>query len=366
MPRVRIGVIGLGLAGQVMHLPYLRELGDRFEIAALADLSPGLLSALGERYGVTQHYTDWRQMLEKAHLDAVLVATSGSHAAPAIAAARSGLHVLVEKPLSFTPREADEMLAAAEQARVTLMVGYMKRYDPGYLHAQELLANLRERITYVQINTLHPPIEMYLAHHTILRFDDVPPEQIVSLQVDCQRLVDEALGTPHHPWLDQAFPERILGSMVHDLNALRGLLGEPEAVCFSELWDRGRCITTILRYPGDVRCQYSWTFLPGLRHYDERLSFYGDGARLHLEFPSPFLLNAPTLVLTEGMEGNVAWEKRSLVSYAEAFKEELVHFHECIANGRRPRTDGEDGRRDVLLARDIALAWQPRNGSESA
>lgn len=363
MPRVRVGVIGLGLAGQVMHLPYLRELSDRFEIAALCDLSPGLLSALGERYGVAQRFTDWRQMLAEAKLDALIVTTTGSHAAPAIAAARAGLHVLVEKPLCFTPREADEMVAAAERADRTLMVAYMKRYDPGYLHAQELMAGLRERISYVQINTLHPPIQMYLAHHTILRFDDLPGTAASSLQAESQRLVDEALGQPHHPWLDEAYPERILGSMVHDLNALRGLFGEPEEVCFSELWDDGRCITTILRYPRDVRCQYSWTFLPGLRHYDETISFYGDGVRLHLKFPSPFLLNEPTLVVSEGMDGHVAWEKASLVSYTEAFKEELVHFHECITNGTHPRTDGEDGKRDVVLARDLALAWHGSTGS---
>ena len=356
--RVRVGVIGLGIAGQVMHLTYLRELNDRFEVTALCDLSPGLLAALGEEYGVSRRYTDWRQMLSEAPLDAVLVLTTGSHAPQAIAAARAGKHVFVEKPMCFTPREADEMIAAADQAGVVLMVGYMKRYDPGYLHARQLMADLRPRITYVQVNTLHPPIQMHLTHHKILRFDDVPASTLEPLQAESRALVDEALGIPHHPWLDRAYPDFILGSMVHDVNALRGLFGEPEAVLYTDLWDGGDCITTILRYPGDVRCQYSWTFLRDLRHYDETLSFYGDGARLHVKFPSPFLRNEPMLVVTEGMDDGVAWEKTALVSYEEAFKEELIHFHDCIVNGRRPRTDGQDGKRDVVLLHDLTLAWQ--------
>ena len=49
-----------------------------------------------------------------------------------IAALERGLHVLVEKPLAYTLRETDEVIAAAERAGKTLMVGMMKQYDPGY------------------------------------------------------------------------------------------------------------------------------------------------------------------------------------------------------------------------------------------
>src|SRR5207247_234525 len=71
-------------------------------------------------------------------VDAVLVLTAGSHAEPAIAAARAGKHVFVEKPMCYTAREADEMIAAATASGVTLMVGYMKAYDPTYLTARDL------------------------------------------------------------------------------------------------------------------------------------------------------------------------------------------------------------------------------------
>jgi predicted dehydrogenase len=254
------------------------------------------------------------------------------------------------------------MIATAEAAGVTLMVGYMKRYDPAYLYAQRLMPAMRDRVTYVQINTLHPPIQVHLTHHRIQQFNDVPVAAIAQVRAESQALIDEALGADHHPWLNRAFPDFILGSMVHDLNALRGLFGEPAEVLYTDFWDGGDCITTILRYDPDVRVQYSWTFLRDVRHYDETLSFYGTGARLHVKFPSPFLMNEPTLIVTEGMEDDVAWERTATASYEEAFKEELRHFYDCITTGQRPRTDGLDGRRDVELLRDITIAWRGARG----
>src|SRR5262245_45728825 len=114
-----------------MHLHYLTELADRFEIAAVADLAAGSARACAQRYGIPAVFTDWREMIRHP-LDAVLVLTSGSHAPIAVAAARARLHVFVEKPMCFSVAEGREMVAAAQRAGVTLMVGYPKRYDPAF------------------------------------------------------------------------------------------------------------------------------------------------------------------------------------------------------------------------------------------
>jgi len=56
MKRLRVGVIGSGLIAQVMHLHYLRELSDRFEIAAICDLSETTRNAVGDEYGVSKRF----------------------------------------------------------------------------------------------------------------------------------------------------------------------------------------------------------------------------------------------------------------------------------------------------------------------
>ena len=76
--RLRVGVIGCGLVAQVMHLPHLRELDDRFEVAAVCDLAPGALEFAGAMFPSARRHTAWEELL--GDVDAVLVLTAGSHA----------------------------------------------------------------------------------------------------------------------------------------------------------------------------------------------------------------------------------------------------------------------------------------------
>src|SRR6516164_712102 len=133
MRRLRIGVVGCGAIAQIQHLPHLRELSDEFEIAGLCDLSPRLLAVLGDEYGVPseRQFLDYHDLVH-SDVEAVIVCPSGSHAAPSIAAAEAGKHVLVEKPMCTTVGEAEAMVAAAEKAGTILMVAYMKRHEPAY------------------------------------------------------------------------------------------------------------------------------------------------------------------------------------------------------------------------------------------
>src|SRR5437868_14008364 len=110
-PRLRIGIIGCGLIAQVMHLHYLRELDDRFEIAALCDLSRTVVDRLGDAYAVSRRFTDWRDLLE-APLDAVMVLTSGSHEPIALAVAQAGRHLFIEKPIALSGAEGRALVAA--------------------------------------------------------------------------------------------------------------------------------------------------------------------------------------------------------------------------------------------------------------
>src|SRR2546425_11656240 len=172
--RLRVGIIGCGLIAQVMHLHYLRELSDRFEIAAVCDLSQEVRSAVAGEYGVRAQFESWPELV--AHpLDAVLVLTSGSHAPAAIGAARAGLHVLVEKPMCFSVAEGRDMVDAAEASQVTLMVAYNKRYDPAYRRLVAEASSLHD-LRLLTITTLESPLEPYVKHYNLHRAAAVAPE----------------------------------------------------------------------------------------------------------------------------------------------------------------------------------------------
>jgi predicted dehydrogenase len=367
--RLRVGVIGCGTVAQIMHLPYLHSLPDLYEIVAICDLSPALLSYVGGRYGVAENrrYTDYHQLLA-SDVDAVLVLSAGSHAPQCIAAAKAGKHILVEKPLCFTLREADEIIAAVKQANVKLMVAYMKRYDPGYRYAQQVVKQMSD-IHYVQMNTLHPSEDQYWNISGVTRFNDVPQNVLQPLIDEQERLITEAVGNISES-LRFNYPDSILGSMIHDINALRGLIGEPERVLYTDIWPAGEklpSITTIISYPQNIRVVYTWTYLADLRDYFEEIALMSPANRLRIQFPSPFLKHFPTPIIFQGMENGTAFVKRVEASYDEAFQEELRAFHDCVVNNRQPVTDAADGRKDIAILQQVVAALKPQGlGGEAA
>jgi predicted dehydrogenase len=350
--------VGCGLVAQVMHLPFLRELSDRYEVRALCDISPRALAHAGAAFPEARRHARLDDLLAE-ELDAVLVLTPGSHAPAAIAAAQTGRHVFVEKPMCINPDEGRRMVAAAAAADVVLMVGYMKRYDPAF---EELHTSLdRSGLTYARLTTLESPFEPYVAHLPLGRGEpDVDPELLASLLADDAERLDAAL--PDEDELTRRIYRTVLlDSMIHELNAVRALLGEPSALHFSRFSPDGRSVTTALSF-GAVECAALWLDLPGIARYEQDWSFYAPHARTSLCFPSPFLRNEPTLLVVEGGEPATAdaWRTTRTVSYDEAFKRELVEFHAAVQEARPPRTGGEDGLSDVILCQSIARAHANR------
>jgi predicted dehydrogenase len=350
MQRLRVGLIGCGLIAQVKHLPHLRELTEEFEIAALCDISPGTLAGVADVYGVERRHTRWEDLLADP-LDAVMVLTPGSHAPVAIAAAHAGLHVFVEKPMSLSITEGLEMLAAANKAGVRLMVGYMKRYDPAYERLAEILPQLQP-LPLVRFTTFEAPFQPYVAHLPLIRFDDVPAETVEELAEEDHRRTEAALGAEVDPVVRTVYRHTLLDSMIHELNALRGLLGEPDRLEFASLRKQG--VSAVLRF-GDTECVAMWVDLPSLPRYEQDWTFLAPSARATLTFPSPFLRDAPTMLVLEegGVEPAGTRRVEELVSYDEAFRKELLEFHASIVGGRAPRTDGDDALRDIALCRSI-------------
>lgn len=358
---LRVGVIGCGTVAQIMHLPHLRDLCDLFEITAVSDISPGLVDAIGRRYDVPEahRHTDYRALLDD-HVEAILVLNSGSHGPQVLDAIRAGKHVLVEKPLCLTVREADEIQVAAERSGVTVMVGYMKRFDPGFLYGQQMVKAMPDP-RYVQINTLHPSEDQYIDIHGVLRFGDVPAEAARGAARAHEKLLDEAVGGLSDS-LRFVYYDVFLGSMIHDINALRALVGEPEEVLFTEIWPDGSTtpsVTTVLRHAGDLRTTFTWTYLAGVRDYFEELAVLSSTERVRIQFPSPFLKNWPTPVVVQRMEGTTLVDSRVQVSYDEAFREELRAFHDAVVSGKAPLTDVADARADIVVLQQILAANNP-------
>jgi predicted dehydrogenase len=348
--RIKIGVVGCGLIAQMMHLPHLSELADVYDVVALCDVSPGTLKHVADRYHVPRGHTDYRDLL-KEDLDAVAVLSADSHGQVVIDALRADKHVLTEKPLCYTLREADEVLAAHRQAGTVCMVAYMKRYDPGFRYAAPLIRHLPD-LQAVHVTVLHPSAANQAGHHDLRRFADVPAETGTRLRAEQERLIREAIGE-FTPLERRVFAGNLLSTLVHDINMLRTLSGDPEEVLFTDVWAGGDSMMTCLRYASGVRATISLHYLWDLADYEETVMYLGRSDRVRLVFPSPFFHNMPTEAFVEGMEDGHPFEKRVTASMEEAFKEELVHFADCVTTGRAPETTPAEARGDVELLHRI-------------
>jgi predicted dehydrogenase len=121
-----------------MHWPSLFQLSDRFEVTALCDVSPVILEQLGKFWNVPTLTTDHRELVSSDNVDAVLVANPNAfHAEVTLGAVAAGKHVLVEKPMCVTRREAEQIIAAQENSDLAVQVGYMRRYAPAFLDGCE-------------------------------------------------------------------------------------------------------------------------------------------------------------------------------------------------------------------------------------
>lgn len=108
-------------------------------LAAVCDSNASRAQAFSSTYGVPA-YVSLDELLADRSIDAVSVLTpSGLHAEHAIAVARSGRHIVVEKPMALTLEDADRMIAAAESARVRLFVVKQNRFNVPVVKAHEAL-----------------------------------------------------------------------------------------------------------------------------------------------------------------------------------------------------------------------------------
>ena len=137
--KIRTAIIGVGGVSQLQHFPGI-QCDPRAELAAICDSDPRLLQARQAAWGVEAAYTDYRELLDKANVDAVILATSNCmHRPIALAAIESGKHVMCEKPLGLTADEVRQMYRAARDRGVVHMTAFTYRFAPAMRYLKELV-----------------------------------------------------------------------------------------------------------------------------------------------------------------------------------------------------------------------------------
>lgn len=326
---LRVGLIGAGNISRA-HIPAYRAFPEQIALVAVCDIDEAAARTRAEGTNATI-YTDAETMLRKADLDAVDICTiHDQHAPLALAAIARGLHVLVEKPMACSMDECRAMVTAANDARITLMVGQQQRYDPSY----------RGVLTLIHSGELGT---------------------IRAARLDAMQNL-EAYAPPGH-WLydgRRAGGGAVISLAVHKLDLLRYLMGEVRHVSALARTTSPHFINGAEDYTvatlefesgaiGELFATYAGFRMP----WSESFALFGDTGTIHAVPPQG----------TDKGPALVASMRRSpaLTRYADQFggfvpvesvhtglptehpiTNELLHFAECCRTGAEPLSSGRD------------------------
>lgn len=322
MAKIRAAIIGTGGMGR-RHAEGLRAAPDRFDLVAACDTSPARLGAFCDKFTPPKRTADWHQVVRDPKVDAVLVLLPHDlHETVCVESARAGKDILLEKPIARTLAEADRIIAAAEDAGVTLMIAHNQRFDPLHRKVRDILDSGR----------LGEIFAARIDHH------------------------QNFFPSPDRAWWrsrEAVGGGCVIGSGIHRLDLLRWYLGEAEEVFAYHASDPRRLEAEVasvatIRFRGGAIAEFfcNWGAPAGPAVAGESLSLFGrqgclyfDGA-IRVSGPVDAGQSAPLAVVPAEGPCETMW----------------VHFAECVESGRPPLTSGPQGRASLELALAIVRA----------
>ena len=317
---IGVGVIGYGYWGPNLVRNFSDHPGVR--VAAVADLRPERLAAVGRRYPSATVTTSPQELIDDPSVDAVVVATPVAHHFDlAMAALRAGKHVLVEKPLTSTSDQARQLIDEAARRRVVLMVDHTFVYTAAVRKMREMTAagELGDIYYYDSVR-----INLGLFQHDV--------NVLWDLAVHDLSIMDYVLQQP---------PAGVSAT------GLAHVAGAPENIAYMTIFFAGNLVAHVhANWLAPVKVRR--TLLGGSRKMivfddletSEKIKVYDRGISLN---PSP----ENVYQMLVGYRAGDMWAPNLGVS--EALSVEVAHFVECIERQQRPVTDGEAGLRVIEL-----------------
>lgn len=330
-PNIRLGIIGAGkvTVDKNRHLDSIRSLEDcDAEVLAIADISENAVQYASKKFQIPYAFTDYHQLLAMPEINAVTINTpTCTHKQIALEAIRAGKHVYVEKPITQTAAELEEVLAEAKRSHRVFLAG-----SNGLLQRQMLL--FRQLIESGQMG------EVYL------------------VSVDrCSSRAQE-YGTEN----SSTFPKKGTGisshSGSHNVEWALFLLGDPKPVSvqakgfvqqhsleFSGQMDQhddDTCIATVYFDNGAMFLFKALRAAPGKDLY--QMQVYGDRMSLSYDVLSCYKKQTDDCIRLYrssplwGME-EIAPKIRCGKTHADMYR----HFFECIRNNKTPISNGNRG-----------------------
>jgi predicted dehydrogenase len=328
---INIGVIGYGYWGPNL----VRNLAETpgATVAAVADLDLSKLATLQRRYPAIKATNDLNELLADASIDAIAVATPvHTHFELGLAALRAGKHLWMEKPMTQTSLQAQQLIDEAERRRRVLLVDHTFIYTGAVTKMAELIRNGDlGRIYYY--DSIRVNLGLFQRDVSVISDLAVHDFSILDYLLEEHPVAVTASGTNHFP-------------------------GTPENLAYVTLfYDSGTIAHANVSWLAPVKVRQ--ILVGGSKKmitYDdlepsEKIKVYDKGVHL---------TDDPDQIreMRVGYRTGDMWAPK--VAVTEALRIEGEHFVDCIEHAKVPRTDGQLGLRVVQLIEAASRSMQHR------
>lgn len=307
--KIRVGVIGLGRLGSIHTKTYVQIPGAK--LIGVCDSQPGKAAEIALLYPQCRPYTAYADLIHEA--DALSIATpTESHYQIAKEALAAGKHLLIEKPITPTLQQADELLALAESKGIILQVGHIERFNSA--------------------------LEAVVRQGKSPRF------------IECDRL------GPFSPRV--ANVGVVIDLMIHDIDIVLHLVGSP----IVSIDSAGLNILTSHEDIANVRIRFENGAVANLTasrvtpEVLRKIRIFQEDAYLSLDYVKQELVvyrKAGREILAENYP----------IQKEEPIKKELSSFMDCIRTGQKPLVSGQEARNALAVALEIVRQIHENRGS---
>lgn len=331
MKKLKIAIVGVGGISNSHIAAYQKN--PNTEVYAFCDINEKRLQYMGERYGITNLYTDEKEMLASLpEIDAVSVCTwNSAHASCSIMALNAGKHVLCEKPMAMNVEEAIAMRDAAVRNGKLLMIGFVRRFGRDCEIVGDLIRN----------DDLG---NVYYAKTLNLRRNGNPGGWF-----------GEKARSGGGPLID-------LG--VHSIDMVRYLLGNPRAISVygvayqmlgarndiktpkfyvsagatdHDICDCEDIASALIRFENGVSLFVEMSYSLNIGQEENSIQLFGTKSGVKIGKAVEIFGQ------TNGYMTNIQLDGKTGLDMGEAFGKEIAHFSDCILNGTPCINCAEDG-----------------------
>ncbi len=306
MSNLKTAVIGVGYLGR-FHAEKYSKL-ENSELVAVVDPNTARAEEIAKEFS-TKAYSDYKDLLGKVDCVSIVTPTE-SHATIGMDFIKSGTHVLIEKPITKTAKEAEDLIAEAEKQNVILQVGHLERFNPAVVALKDKVKN-----------------PVFIESHRLSPF----PNRATDVDV-------------------------VLDLMIHDIDIILNLVAdEVESVDATGIpVISGKVDIANARIKFKNGCVANVTASRISKETLRRIRLFQPDAYISIDYAEQ-KINLSSI--DRGKEGLPQIKEEEItIERKDMLFEEIKSFLECIENGSSPIVSGHDGKRALDVAARIQVS----------